>query len=168
MLWDLLESGDRRVRHTEQLAAHGYGRKRKGRCDAEVRRQAGAERKAQIGRYSTHIRYGTMLVHIERSKGRPECLKKVAEPASLLISRAQRLCSEGMRTVTGAIPTDGAALRGPAPQYRSKDHPIHVTRADRAALCQLMDTRSTQSMTTSRADKRGTDERSRMASKSST
>ena len=55
MLWDVPESGDRRVRHTKELAAHGYGRKRKGRGDAEVRRQTGAQRRVQVGRYRTYL-----------------------------------------------------------------------------------------------------------------
>ena len=68
MLRDLRKSGDRRARHTEELATHGYGRKREGRCD---------------GRDSTHVWHRTVLVHVERGQGRPECLEKVAEPQKL-------------------------------------------------------------------------------------
>ena len=172
MLQDVLEGGDRGVCNAKQLAAHGNGRKREWGSDAKVLGQRRTKGRVEISGNRAHVGQRTVLICVQWARdgrnGWNKLLSQRSLPVSFSISAETVQRGEADRSLSSNRRRSLEGSNSTVKVSKSKDHPIHVTLADRAALCQLIGTRRTQSNTTRSADRRGADDRSRMANKSST
>ena len=142
---------------------------------AAVTRRSSDLEASRDSKISTHVGERAALVHIEGRKGGTVRLKQVTEPQELTreffqfskAETAQRGEADRSRSRSSRRRSLDASS-STVNMSKSKAQPIHVTLADRAALCQLIGTRSTQRRTSRSADSSGADERRRMAKRSST
>ena len=106
----------------------------KGRGDAKICRQARAQGRVEVSRNRTHVGQGTVLVRVQWSQRRPECLEKVAEPEELLREflkrgdRAARGCGQQPEQIKQTAQLRGVQFHGTEFEIKGPPNPRHPGR----------------------------------------